>query len=120
MKRNMRILLIVLAVLAIAGGTLAFAAQNTVDASLAGDGLGAVTPYDVTDIVYTPIELIPDLLSKVEFSTDEIAVTVYVQLVDGGDWYICEAADGLAWSCDTTSPALSIEDINQLRVVATQ
>ena len=54
MLRNVKFLFVILAVLVIAGSAFAFAAANTVPTTLVlGDGLGDVSGYTITDVVYT-------------------------------------------------------------------
>lgn len=53
MKHLGRKLLLPVAAVALAGGSFAFLASNTLDASNAGSGEAAVNPYTVTDITYT-------------------------------------------------------------------
>ncbi len=113
--------LAVLAVFAIvAVSALGFAAANTVPASKAGDGEGAVSGYTVTNVHYGLNATDPSLVDEVTFDVDSAppaGSTLKVQLVDtSGAWYSCSAT-GAAISC-TVSPGLAVTAVNQLRFVA--
>ena len=51
-SRTFKALLAVMTVLILAGAAYAFAAANTVPATKAGDGLGVISGYTVTNVVY--------------------------------------------------------------------
>lgn len=99
-----------------------FAAANTVDASKAGEGSGAISGYDVSGIEYTTSG---SNVTAVSFLLDGAATTVSAQLDStGGTWYNC-ADDGDAdttngWTCNTTSPAIATADADSLSVSAAQ
>ncbi len=57
---------------AIVAGTYAFTAANTVPASHAGDGSGAVTGYTVTNVHYT-LNANPATIDSVAFTVDRDA-----------------------------------------------
>lgn len=113
--------LAVLAVFAIvAVSAFGFAATNTVPASKAGDGEGAVSGYTVTNVHYGLNATDPSLVDTVTFDVDAAppaGSTLKVQLVDAtGTWYSCSAA-GTAVTC-TVSPGLAVTAVDQLRFVA--
>jgi hypothetical protein len=119
MFKNMKVLFAVVAILAIAAASYAFAAANTVPNTKAGDGTGTVSGYDVTSVVYTLNATDPTTLDSVSFDLGAAAATgqVKAQLVSGtGTWYTCTLDTGTVWICDTTG--LTVSSINQLRVVA--
>ena len=117
MFRNFKILLIVFTITAISVVAYAFAAANTVPATKAGDGLGAVSGYTITSVEYTLNGTNPSTLDSVAFNVGAAAATVKVQLDStGGSWYNCTLGTGTTWSCTTTG--LNVADIDQLRVVA--
>jgi hypothetical protein len=116
MFRNFKILFVLFAVLAISVASYAFAAANTVPDTKAGDGLGVVSGYDVTSVVYTLNGTDPSTLDSVAFDVGAAAATVDVQLVaTTGSWYACALGTGTTWSCTT---GLEVSTIDQLRVVA--
>ena len=119
MFKNVKVLFVVVAVLAIAAASYAFAASNTVPATKAGDGTGAVSGYTVTSVVYTLNATDPTTLDSVSFDLGAAAATgkVKAQLVaNTGTWYTCTLDTGTVWTCDTTG--LTVSTIDQLRVVA--
>jgi len=119
MFKNVKVLFVVVAVLAIAAASYAFAASNTVPTTKAGDGTGAVSGYTVTSVVYTLNATDPTTLDSVSFDLGAAAATgkVKAQLVaNTGTWYTCTLDTGTVWTCDTTG--LTVSTIDQLRVVA--
>lgn len=118
MFKNLKVLFAVVAILAIAAASYAFAASNTVPATKAGDGTGAVSGYTVTSVVYTLNATNPNTLDSVSFDLGAAAATgkVKAQLVSSGSWYNCTLDTGTVWICDTTG--LTVSSIDQLRVVA--
>lgn len=118
MLRNLKVLFVVIAIVAISVTAYAFAAANTVPATKAGDGLGVVSGYTVTAVAYTLNGTDPSTLDSVSFDVGAAATTVKVQLVaTTGSWYDCTLGSGTTWSCDTTG--LTVSSIDQLRVIAT-
>ncbi|HAV76587.1 MAG TPA: hypothetical protein DCX53_04455 [Anaerolineae bacterium] len=116
MFRNFKILFVVFAIVAISVTAYAFAAANTVPDTKAGDGLGAVSGYNVTSVVYTLNGADPSTLDEVSFDLGAAAAQVQVQLVSSGSWYTCALDLGTVWDCDTTG--LTVSTIDQLRVIA--
>lgn len=117
MLRNFKILFVFIVIAVISVAAYAFAAANTVPATKAGDGTGAVSGYTVTSVAYTLNGTDPTTLDSVAFDLGAAAVQVKVQLVaTTGTWYTCTNTSGTLWSCDTTG--LTVSSINQLRVVA--
>ena len=119
MVRNFKILFVVIVIAIISVASYAFAAANTVPNTKAGDGLGTVSGYTVTSVVYTLNATDPSTLDSVSFDLGAAAATgqVKVQLVaTTGSWYACTLGTGTTWSCATTG--LTVSTIDQLRVVA--
>lgn len=116
MLRNFKVLLVVFVIAALSLAVYAFAAANTVPDTKAGDGLGVVSGYTVTSVVYTLNAASPSTLDSVEFDLGAAAIQVHAQLVAAGPWYACTLSAGTTWSCDTTG--LTVLTIDQLRVVA--
>ena len=72
--------------------TYAFTAANTVEASKAGDGAGAVTGYNVTGVHYTLNATDPGVVDSVSFNLDSAPVagsTIRARLNPTGPWYTC-------------------------------
>ncbi len=117
MFKNMKVILVLVAILVLAVVVYAFAAANTVPATKAGDGSGAITGYTVSNIVYNLNGTDPSTLDSVAFDLSAPAVQAQVQLVTGGTWYSCTISGGTAVTCNTAG--LTVSSIDQLRVVAT-
>ena len=120
MLRNFKVLFVVIVVVILSAATYAFAAENTVPDTKAGDGTGTVSGYTVTDVVYTLTATTPTTLDSVSFDLGAAAATgkVKAQLVaTTGTWYTCtQVGVTTVWTCDTTG--LTASSIDQLRVVA--
>lgn len=114
--------LVIFAVLAVmvASGVFAYAASNTVPASTAGAGAGAISGYTITNIAYGLNATTPTNLDSVSFTiAPTTATTVKAQLAAAGTWYSCSNTAGSV-SCNTTSPQATVAAATQLTVVATQ
>ena len=99
-------------------GAYAYTAANTVPASRAGSGSGAITGYTVSGITYTLNGSDPRDVDQVAFSIAPTAAnTVRAQLVSGGAWYACVNTTGSV-TCDTTTPQATAATADQLTVVA--
>jgi hypothetical protein len=119
-KRAFKVLLVSIVVFTISTVAYAFAAANTVDVSKAGDGDGAISGYDVTDIEYTLDASDPSMIGSVDFTTDAVAGEASVSFDDGTSWFDCDTVGGTDWSCDLTSGAVNVLLAVELRVVAAQ
>jgi hypothetical protein len=112
--------LAVLAVFAIvAVSAFGFAAENIVPDSKAGDGQGAVSGYEVTNIHYVLNDTNPSVVDEVTFDVDSepaAGSTMKVQLFAAGDWYACDAV-ATAITCDVGG-AVDVFDADNLRFVA--
>ena len=114
----------VLAALVVAGvvgsAAYAFTATNTVPASTAGSGSGAISGYTVSAIAYTLNGTTPTNLDQVAFTiAPTAAAVVKIQLAAAGSWYTCANAAGSV-TCNTTSPQATVAAATNLTVVATQ
>lgn len=117
-KRRRRLIGTLVAAAALATATYAFTASNTVPASKAGDGSGAISGYTVSNVAYTLDAANPANLASVAFTLDSAAGTVKVKLVAAGStWFDCTNSGGNNWSCATTGTTVLSAD--QLQVVAT-
>ena len=124
MFRNIKVLLIAVFVLAMAGSAYAFAAANTVPDSAAGSGGSTVSGYTVSNIVYDLDDEDPSLVDEITFTvapdnSTDMAVSVFVQTTDSGSWTTCSVT-GAGPSVDATCTfgALALEDVTELNVVA--
>jgi len=101
-------------------GTYAYTAANTVPASKAGDGSGAVSGYIVSAVHYNLNATSPQNVDSVTFTldTDPGSGTIKAQ-VDGTNWYTCSHVT-TAVTCNTTSPLATVLGATSLRVIVAQ
>jgi hypothetical protein len=125
MLRNFKVLLIVMVVLVIAGGTYAFAAANSVPDSAAGYAANAVPGYTVSNIVYDLDAADPTIVDAVTFdiaptSGTSVAAIVKLQTANAGSWTDCSLVAGVAPSMEVTCTygALNLVDVTALNIVA--
>ena len=118
-KRRGRLLATLVVAGVLATATYAFTASNTVPASRAGDGSGAISGYTVSGVAYTLNATYPSNLDSVAFTLDAAASVAKIKLVAAGStWYSCTNPSANNWTCSTTGAAVAPAD--QLQVVATQ
>jgi hypothetical protein len=125
MFRNIKVLLAVVVVLALAGGAFAFAAGNTVPKSAAGYTANVVSGYTVTNIVYDLNKDNPTNVDNISFTIapstidDPVAKTVYLQTALSGPWTLCVVTTDTATTAKCT-PAISpvITDVTAMNIVA--
>ncbi|HEY7873569.1 MAG TPA: hypothetical protein VIG64_00450 [Actinomycetota bacterium] len=100
----------------------AFLAANTVPASKAGDGAGAVTGYTVSAIHYT-LASNPQQIASVQFKLDSAPPTggtVKVQLAASGPWFDCTLSGTPAVDASCTTTGATVLGATNLTVVAAQ
>jgi hypothetical protein len=100
-------------------GVYAFTAANTVPATKAGDGSGAITGYTVSNVHYVLNGSDVSKIDSVTFDVDTApgsGATIKIQLVSAGSWYSCTNIS-TAITCTTTSPQATVVPADQLRVV---
>jgi hypothetical protein len=121
MLSNLKVMFVVVVVVVLAVSAYAFAAANTVPATKAGAGSGIVSGYTVTNVDYNLNATDPTILDSVDFTLSAAATTVKIKLVAAGStWYDCALVSGMDWTCDTTTPSISVATIDQLDVVAAE
>ena len=125
MFRNLKVLLIAVLVIAIAGSAYAFANANTVPDTAAGSGASTVSGYTVSDIKYDLDATDPNYVDAITFTIapdtgSAKAVEVLVQTDPAGGWTSCTLLDGTlpAVNATCTFGALLVEDVTVLNVVA--
>jgi hypothetical protein len=107
---------------ALLAGTYAYTEANTVPASKAGDGTGAVTGYVLSSVHYNLNATSPQNVDSVTFTLDSAPVagsTLKAQLAAAGSWYTCTFVT-TAVTCVTTSPQATVVGATNLRVVIAQ
>jgi len=104
---------------ALATGAYAFTASNTVPASQAGSGDGAITGYTVSVVAYQLNATTPSDIDSVTFTLSANATTVKAKIVSGSTTYTdCSVAGGVNATCNF-SPDIDITTADQLSVIAT-
>lgn len=128
MFRNIKVLVVVLAVIALAVGTYAFAASNTVDPSAAGSSAATVAGYTATHIAYN-LDADPTMVDTITFavaptaSGAPAATTVKLQTAAAGAWTDCTLVAGtgstMNATCDYTGAPITVLGITAFNLVAT-
>jgi hypothetical protein len=128
-ERKVSIVLGFVIALAIAGGVYAFTASNTVPATTAGAGSGAVSGYAVTNLHYTLNATTPANIDSLTFvisptipSASSGKVVIAAALSTGGPTnYTCSTdTTGSNVTCATTSPQLTAALLTGVTVIAAQ
>jgi hypothetical protein len=119
-KRSIKVLVIAIVAFAFAAVATAYAAANTVPASKAGDGSGAITGYTVSAIHYV-LASPPTTINSVTFTLDSAPVAgslIRIKLVAAGStWYTCTNA-GASVTCNNGSTlGASVSTADSLEVV---
>jgi hypothetical protein len=117
-SRMLRTLLITILVLVFATTAYALAASNTVPSSYAGEGAGAVSGYDVTNLLFNLNASNASYIDSVTFTLDAAATDVMVRLETTGSYYACTNPSGFNWSCITTLPQATVLATDEVRVIA--
>ena len=103
-------------------GGWAYTASNTVSATQAGDGAGAITGFVVSSVKYNLNATNPSNIDSVTYSLDSAppaGSTIKTQLAPAGSWYTCTNV-GTAVTCPVTSPQATVAAATNLRVVVAQ
>jgi hypothetical protein len=117
-NRNIRFIAIFALVLVLAGATYAFAAANTVPASKAGDGSGAISGYTVSAIHYTLNAANPATIDSVTFTLDTAPLTGTIKIKMNTIWYSCPISGTTTITCNTVGELVSTA--TNLQVVIAQ
>ena len=114
-----RVLAALVVAIALATGVYAFTATNTVPASNAGSGSGAISGYTVSGIAYTLNATTPTDIDSMTFTLNASATTVRAKIVSGSTTYTaCSIAGGVNVTCNF-APDIDITTADQLSVIAT-
>ena len=111
---------VVLLILFIIAGSVfisyAFASTNTGPSPVSGEGVNAISGYDVTNVSYQSGSD-PSRIDSVSFTLSAAAHFVKIKLIASqSNWYDCNPLSGYDWVCDTAGASLISTD--QLTVVA--
>jgi hypothetical protein len=117
-RKTRKVIAVLLVVLGLSAIITAMTAANTVPASKAGDGSGAISGYTVSAVHYNLNATNPQNIDSVTFTLDSVPVagsTVKIKLVGAGStWFSCTMTGANA-SCTTTGATVVAAD--QLNVV---
>lgn len=123
--RLTRMAVVVLLLAAMAGvGVRAFTASNTVGASSAGDGSGAISGYTISAIHYNLDSTNPQDLDSLTFTLDSAppsGSTIKVRTPSTGAWITC-ANTGASVTCPGSGSlsGVTVASLDTLEVVAAQ
>ena len=100
-----------------------FAAANTVPASGAGDGAGAITGYTISAVKYTLNATTPANIDSVSFTLTPVGAagaptTVKAKLITSSTTYSACTLATTIWTCNVTGVTALAAD--ELRVIAAQ
>jgi hypothetical protein len=118
-SKSMKTMMVVLIALVLAGFSYAYAAANTVPASNAGDGSGAITGYTITNVKYNLNTTDPSKIDTVTFNTGAAAATIKIRLDNTTTWYTCTAVTVSPWTTTCTTTGATVVGATNLQVVAT-
>lgn len=117
-KRGRSIVWTLLLTLLFAVAAYAFTATNTVPATQAGDGSGAISGYTVSNVAYT-LAANPANIASWSFDLNAAAGTVQSKLVSASATYTsCVNSAGTHWICTPAAPP-TVLAADELRVIAT-
>jgi len=109
-----RLAVVIASVAVLGGASYAFLAalSGLPTGTHAGAAQVSVSGYTVSNLAYTYSSSDPDDINQVEFTLDNDAGVVHLQLVGSGTWYACTenavltaaaTAPATVWDCDTTA-----------------
>jgi hypothetical protein len=121
LNSNIRLMAIFALALVLAGATYAFAAANTVPASKAGDGSGAISGYTVSTIHYNLSAANPGNIDNITFtlnSAPAVGSTIKIKLVAAGStWYSCTFVTTTVTCANGSTLGASVLTSDSLEVV---
>jgi len=126
---RLRLLAGIASALAVGATSYAYTASNTVPASTAGSGQGAVSGYTISNLHYALNATSPANIDSLTFGVSPVIpsasngkAAVQAQLTVGGPTgYTCTTnTAGDTVTCATTTPQLTAETLTGLTVVAAQ
>jgi len=119
-RRRRRLVLVTAAAAALAFAAYALTASNTVPATKAGDGYGAISGYTVSNIAYQLEAANPANIDSVTFDLSATAGTVKVKVINASATYTdCTNPSGNSWSCNFASNP-TVLSADEFRVIAVQ
>jgi hypothetical protein len=113
---NLRFIVVIAFTYIVALGMLGLAAANTASTSQAGGETYAISSLAISSLDYTLNEEDPSKVDSVEFTIAQVTGNIKVRI--DGSWYSCASANG-AVTCDTSSPAASVDGVPGLQAITT-
>ena len=113
---------IIYTLLIMAGAIYGFAATNSLDSSNAGEGVGVLSGYDISNVHYTLDVSNPNEVAAIKFALAgaKEAKSVYIELDSYTGWITCTVSGSDA-TCDTSDASVPLDSaFTELRVVAAQ
>lgn len=119
--RPRTILAVALLTAVLAAGAYAFTASNTVPASTAGSGSGAVSGYTATSLSYVLTAADPTTVDTLTFTIAPTTTSVVkVKAGTTGSWKTCANSSG-SITCDYSAAPIGVGAVlDQITVVAVQ
>jgi hypothetical protein len=114
---NLRLLLALAIIAILATAAYGFAASNSVPDTHAGDGVGAVSGYDVTNVNYVLNDADPATIDAITFHLDAAAAQVKISVDNNTSWIPCVLSSGTDWTCNVSGT--TVKSVKHLHVVAT-
>jgi len=104
---------------ALAAGTYAFTATNTVPSSNAGSGSNTISGYTITNVQYQLNATTPSDIDSVSFTLSAPASQARVKIVQASSTYTtCSISGGTSVTCNF-SPDIAVASADELSVIAT-
>ena len=104
----------------LAASMYAYTASNTVPATAAGAGSGAISSYTTSNVGYDLNATNPANIDAVTFTiAPATAGDVRIKLASGGSWYSCSNSLGSV-TCAAISPQATVSGASELTVLAVE
>ncbi len=121
LKYRYRILVLLVLTIALATASYGFAAGNTVPAGVAGEGMGVISGYTVSSVVYALDGSDPTQFASVAFTLDANASDVYTGIGNGVTIYWTSCAGGPTnFTCNLSGSTISVAAAIELHVSSVQ
>ena len=121
LKYRFRILVLIVLTIVLGTASYGFAAGNTVPAGVAGEGMGVISGYTVSSVVYTLDGSDPTQFASVAFTLDANASDVYGGIGNGVTIYWTSCAGGPTnFTCNLSGSTISVAAAIELHVSSVQ
>ena len=120
-KSGTRLMFVMIVLMALSAAVYGFAAANTVPASKAGSGAGAISGYTISAIKYNLNATNPNTIDSVTFTLSAAPTagsTMKIKLVAAGaTWYTCTNVTTAVTCNNGTTLSAPVSTADQLDVV---